>query len=115
MSTRERWLKEFAEEVGSTDKKICPEALNEVIDYIDDVYGEALATLGGRVLALYSIAMLHTVRRDPDLFQKITKELIEILEELSRTSSRGTPPEVKARIRKLIKELEEIARRAVGG
>jgi len=113
VSSRERWLREFAEEVRSS-RRVSPEALNEVMDYIDDVYGDALAALGGRVLALYSIALLHTVKRNPRLLRKITKELACILEELSSSEGRASP-EVRDRIRKLLKELEEIAKEAIGG
>ena len=114
MSSRERWLREFTKEVRSSHR-FSPEALNEVMDYIDDVYGDTLLMLGGRIIALYSIALLHTVRRNPKLLRRITNDLTSILEKLSSTEEREVNPEVREKIRKLLKELEEIAKDAIGG
>ncbi len=114
MSSKERWLKEFVREVRSS-RRFFPEALNEVMDYIDDVYGDTLPMLGRSVLAFYSIALLHTARENPKLLRRITNELTSILEELSSTEEREVSPEVKERIRKLLKELKEIVKEAIGG
>lgn len=112
MSSRGRWLREL-EKLATP--KADPSALSEVFDYIDEVYGDVVRKLGNRVLALYNIAALYLIDKNPELFRKITRELTDLLEEAASSRNESLSPETKKKVRELLAELEEFARKAVGG
>lgn len=112
------WDKKILELVEKIDGD--KDALIELIGSLYEGYPDAFEVLPRNTLTLYAIAVSHLSTRDLEKAKRLTRELLDLLEELSIHMREGRaasplPPELRRKAKAVYEELVEAAAQAVEG
>jgi len=107
------WYREIFELARSVDRD--RDSVIELVGRLYDEYREAFEMLPKEMLALYAIAAGHLSTYDVKRLNEITKDLLDLLEEMNkyRSSKEPLPTDIKNRAKNLYTEILNIAAEAI--